>query len=1251
MMEYPQKVELSSEDFFEPNKQYDALRFYHDRWGTHLEMNTLQKIIQHVVRRIGDSIFEDGAILYGLESIPQNNIVLFHSGAIYLSGQVRTVDCGESGISLSFPLEQSTGFNLIYCEMITFLRDHTYDANLINPATLDPTAEAKQSLCFLQDHDTTLEDLPPNGISRVVIPIFKFYRDGRESPLVPIIGQTLKLNLSNMKGFLEGERLAIGSIDENRLRNDIGGKSLLQDIRDRTYHQSGNFVTEEGEGLRSYYSHDSGTELIITTRSGGAYIAGKRFSVQGAFDTFIPKAEDTREIRGEQKTFQETKRRYELNSQPAREITQVEGIKRVKDEVVTRGTIGGADSLQFTPVVDIEKVYSDPGDPDGTAFIEGTDWIQSGNTINWSPGGSEPTSGSTYYVQYTHTYQFIKDQDFRKGGWFGAPGWTNLSGKYWYFIAAKDDTGETEFSTTAVFRQIVSDGDILQLSWQEVINATGYRIYRSIVKPENPTTLDHPEMDFYLLHEIEGGNITSWTDDGVEIPVSGEVPSLSNTTTDQIVMSSISIQVWDQYECSLINFGAVGGYKPVHGSNVSVDYDYYLWRIDLIVAGLNEEGIPCIYRVPGNPSEKHTVQMPQRPTNCAELCYVILPPNTTDITVENVDYTMLNAEEIRSLKKEIETLKYNDALSQMNADLNNRDSIPKKGVYSDDFSTNEQSDFNHPEYSCRIDTTRKFVTVPRETEGILAIVDETASNCQLFSSIATLPIENEEILVSQDDYSKTINVNEFSVFEDLPSEISCTPNVGRQGQSGIVVNGRGFLPSRTNLELSLGGLLIANNIESDSYGRVSYSFLVPENAALGDRNVVVSDGQNSAKADISIVPPQIFTRVIRQNTTATETKSAPGAKKILVNHITRTVIQPVETRVIREVIQVARRDPAAQTICFPKATLLTAIELSFAEKDTSIPVIIQIRGVVAGVPNSTIYAEKVLLPEQVQLNTWTEIRFGDPVLMSAKQYYSIVVMTNSNQYRLHVAEVGGIGQNGPIEEQAFSGGTMLIGADANTWLPEPRCDFRMRVKGVIFKPTGEIIFQPKTDGKYSSIGIDEYSIIPSACRLSNWMYRYRLSPAADWKNWLPISPHEDISIPQLAEGVQIKSVPVTTDSSQSLLLNYKAVGIIVSKNQTSGVYITRAMVLQQDIQSAKIYIQADIPNTSQITVWADSTDGKNWQPCGNPTESRIIDEEWTEYKYEINFVEVGKLPRIKIVFSNVSELVVARVHKIGVTLS
>src|SRR5690606_3827743 len=125
--------------------------------------------------------------------------------------------------------------------------------------------------------------------------------------------------------------------------------------------------------------------------------------------------------------------------------------------------------------------------------------------------------------------------------------------------------------------------------------------------------------------------------------------------------------------------------------------------------------------------------------------------------------------------KDVEDLKYNDAQFQMNNELQNRDAQTKKGIYSDDFSNDAQSDIYHDEWSARIDPVRQFVAPDRASTPNVLEVDQAASNALFKGSLALLP-GTERVLIEQTDWSEEKNINPYAVFDKPEASVEVTPN-------------------------------------------------------------------------------------------------------------------------------------------------------------------------------------------------------------------------------------------------------------------------------------------------------------------------------------------------------------------------------------------------------------------------------------------------------------------------------------------
>ncbi len=66
--------------------------------------------------------------------------------------------------------------------------------------------------------------------------------------------------------------------------------------------------------------------------------------------------------------------------------------------------------------------------------MEGTDWQQSGNNVDWLGSGNEPAIGTTYTVRWAYVKQMVKGTDYVDGGMVRA---ARLSGR-WRILLSGD---------------------------------------------------------------------------------------------------------------------------------------------------------------------------------------------------------------------------------------------------------------------------------------------------------------------------------------------------------------------------------------------------------------------------------------------------------------------------------------------------------------------------------------------------------------------------------------------------------------------------------------------------------------------------------------------------------------------------------------------------------------------------------------------------------------------------------------------
>jgi len=1179
-----------SRDTFDPAKNYKRVRYHQDRDLLDSELNEQQDIINNERRKLADILFKEGAIVSGFGVTVAANVLTVAEGLVYIDGCLERVP----GAVLTYDPAKTSGADYVYVELLKYNYGYNQDAVLINPATGEPTAEREKWVLSLKNHDTSGEALPNNVTQRKVVAVHKFDRE--TSDVTATVREKSNLYLQDLLGTLPGSRITVASITEDQLAFAAaeGLNSLLQNLAERTYDQAGSYLVK---GLDSFIGDNDGQNVEVITNAGRAYIQGFRLQKDLPTTTLVPKSTAVKSVRGEQKTYVVGTRRYALNNTPLKETTQVEAIVEIVSNI-TRGSVGGGEDLLVpNPVVDIIEVSQG-----ATVFQEGADWQQSGNYVDWLGSGNEPAIGTTYTVRWTYTKQMIKGADYVDGGWFGRSGHP-AADEYFYLVTAQSAAGETQYDPAKVVSRDTLTGEMNRLSWLPVSGATGYRIYRG--------TQNAARADFQRLKDVAAG-VTSYTDDGVDEVVGGNPPA---SNTSGLTMSPVQVEPGN---LSIINFGRANiGDEPVAGSNCSIDYDYYVGRRDIIYATTRE-----IKRLEGSPAD--WPKLPIVPEGTLGLCSVDCPPNSVDLTVQNFGLTRVTMDQIHEIIKDVEDLKYNDAQFQMNNELQNRDAQTKKGVYSDDFSNDAQSDIYHSEWSARIDRVRRFAAPARTASATVLTVNPLASNALFKGSLALLPA-TERVLVEQTDWSEVKNINPYAVFEKPDASVEITPNIGRRGQTGIAVVGSNFQSNANNVTIRCDGQVVASGVHADTAGRVSASFVIPENVRNGNRIVEMTDGLYSARAGIQINDPMVITRI----------------ERIVEERIIRV---PVVQVVWRTQIVTVRNDPLAQTFSFTEDKVVSGVGLYFTAKDPSIPVTVQIRGVTTGLPNGVIFAEKVLAPGDVSLNVETKVVFANPFYAQAGTSYAVVLLTNSSNYRMRVATLGQLGQNGVITRQTYAAGVLLESSNAETWTPLNGSDLTMKIYGYDFQPSGEVRFQPITGVQFSDLNLDEYSSVPQGTGIA-WEYS-----TDGGVLWDAIVPAEEERLPNLASQVLVRALFSSNAANISPALIYKDVNLIGYLNNITGKYLNRENELTQGVSSTKIYTQMNIPSGTTINWFASNNGGATWEAMSILT-TRKIDQEWTEYTLTRTFSDPnGNRVRYKAEMTG-NNLVYPRIHTLGATLS
>jgi hypothetical protein len=161
-------------------------------------------------------------------------------------------------------------------------------------------------------------------------------------------------------------------------------------------------------------------------------------------------------------------------------------------------------------------------------------------------------------------------------------------------------------------------------------------------------------------------------------------------------------------------------------------------------------------------------------------------------------------------------------------------------------------------------------------------------------------------------------------------------------------------------------------------------------------------------------------------------------------------------------------DPLAQTfmVASKGGAFITKVDVFFSTKDANIPVNLQIRESVNGYPGSGIlpFSKVTLNPDKVNTSNdasvATTFTFESPVYVNDATEYCVVLLSDSNNYRVWIAQLGekNIGTDRFISEQPYAG-VLFKSQNASTWTANQEQDLKFTIYRAKFNTSeGTVMF-------------------------------------------------------------------------------------------------------------------------------------------------------------------------------------------------
>ena len=256
---------------------------------------------------------------------------------------------------------------------------------------------------------------------------------------------------------------------------------------------------------------------------------------------------------------------------------------------------------------------------------------------------------------------------------------------------------------------------------------------------------------------------------------SNKTYSLRDSLDFRPVRKAATVSIGTGVEFDVDPTGTGSGPKiPKYGSDIILDYSYYLPRIDKVVLNKNKsfeivQGIPSLS--PVAPKDKQDTMN----------LYILTEPayvaNTADITVAYVNNRRYTMRDIGALDTRIGNLEYYTSLSLLEQDAINKQDATinysanlqrfKNGIIVDSFKGHSVADVTATDYKASIDVKNQELRPTFNiTNRMLTFDSSNSSNYLQSGPFVTVPASNTAF-IDQSLASRTMNINPFNVVNYL----------------------------------------------------------------------------------------------------------------------------------------------------------------------------------------------------------------------------------------------------------------------------------------------------------------------------------------------------------------------------------------------------------------------------------------------------------------------------------------------------
>jgi hypothetical protein len=315
----------------------------------------------------------------------------------------------------------------------------------------------------------------------------------------------------------------------------------------------------------------------------------------------------------------------------------------------------------------------------------------------------------------------------------------------------------------------------------------------------------------------------------------------------------------------------------------------------------------------------------------------------------------------------------------------------------------------------------------------------TAYNSQITSPARGVAVLTEKSVETGAEAVYLVNVaGTFQAGDTIKGSVSGATYIIPAGTANITAQAKGSTLS-TNFNGNLAGVFAIPNTDAARFRTGTREFRLTDSATADGRDYT-TQGRGSYTAKGILETKQRSINAVRN----AEVVTVPASEER-----TQEIFSP--ERLVRDT---GWYDPLAQTIMIQSSggAFLTGVDIYFYTKDASIPVNLQIRETVNGYPGPGIlpFSKVSLTPDKINTSpdasVPTRFTFESPVFVNDQVEHCIVLLSDSNNYRVWISQLGekNINSDRFISEQPYTG-VLFKSQNASTWTANQEQDLKFTV--------------------------------------------------------------------------------------------------------------------------------------------------------------------------------------------------------------